>query len=110
MAAKIKFLMDEHVDVDVTRALRGRGVDVLTVQDVGLTHTDDDRIITLALEQGRVVFTQDADFLRWHQRATPHAGIAYVHRQTPIGRIVRGLLLIYDVLTDEDIRGQIEFL
>ena len=63
MAAEIKFLMDEHVLAAVTRGLQARGVDVLTVQDADLAHTADDRILAYALEQGRVVFTQDEDFL-----------------------------------------------
>jgi len=110
MAAEIKFLMDEHVDIDITRSLRARGVDVITAQEAGLDHTRDDIIITFALEHERVIFTQDADFLAWHQRGTPHAGIVYIHRQAAIGVILRSLLVIHDVLTPEEIRGRVEFL
>ena len=58
----------------------------------------------------RVIFTQDAGFLAWHQRGVPHAGIAYAHQQAPIGVVVRGLFLIRDVLTAEEVRGRVEFL
>ncbi len=110
MAVEVRFLTDEHVDIDITRGLRARGLDVLTVQEAGLIQADDQRIIAFALEHDRVIFTQDADFLALHQRGVPHAGIAYVHQQAPIGVVVRGLLLIHDVLTMEDIRGKVEFL
>ncbi len=110
MAIEIKFLADEHVDIDITRGLRARGVDVLTVQEAGLAHTDDALILAFGLEHDRVIFTQDADFLAWHQRGVPHAGIAYVHQQASIGTVVRGLLLIHEMLTAEEIRGKVEFL
>jgi uncharacterized protein with PIN domain len=110
MAAEIKFLMDEHVPAAVTRGLQARGVDALTAQDAHLAHTADDRILAYALEQGRVVFTQDEDFLAEHQRGTPHAGMVYAHQQTSIGVIVRGLLLIHGVFTPDDMRGHLEYL
>ena len=102
--------MDEHIDIDITRSLQARGVDVLTVQEAGLDQTADNIILDFALKNERVIFTQDTDFLAWNQRGTPHAGIAYVHRQTAIGVIVRGLLLIHDTLTSEEMRGRVEFL
>jgi hypothetical protein len=39
-----------------------------------------------------------------------HSGIAYAPQQTPIGNIVRGLMLIYQVLEPEDMVNHVEFL
>ena len=36
MADRLRFYMDEHVPKAVTEGLRGRGVDVITVQELGL--------------------------------------------------------------------------
>ncbi len=110
MADKIKFLMDEHVDEAVTRGLQMRGVDVFTVQEAGLAHTPDLVILVYALEHERVIFTQDQDFLAAHESGKPHAGLAYANRQIAIGAIVRGLMLIYDVLTPDEMRGHLEYL
>ena len=110
MAEKIKFYMDEHVPSAVTKGLRLRGVDVLTAQEVGMLEADDEDHLALATDQGRVVFTQDADFLRLHAEGTSHAGIVYVRQQTPIGYIVRGLMLVYQVLEPEDMQNHVEFL
>jgi len=63
----------------------------------------------LATNQGRVVFTQDADFLRLHAMGIEHAGIAYAPQQTPVGPLVRGLMLIYQVLESEDMHNHVEF-
>lgn len=110
MAVDIKFLMDEHVPLAITRGLQKREVDVLTVQEAGLDHIDDRLILAFALEHERVIFTQDEDFLALNQEGVKHAGIVYVHQQTPIGAVLRGLLLVHEALTQEEMRGKVEFL
>lgn len=75
-----------------------------------MLEADDEEHVALALRTGRVIFTQDADFLRLHAAAHPHAGIVYAPQQTPIGAIVRGLMLIYDAASSEDMAGHVEFL
>ena len=63
-----------------------------------------------ALMEGRVIFTQDEDFLRLHDSGVTHAGIAFAPQRTSIGEIIRGLMLMYQVLDAEDMRGQVEFI
>jgi hypothetical protein len=74
-----------------------------------LEASDQDHL-ALAMSQGRVVFTQDADFLRLHAAGISHAGIAYVRQQLPVGYIIRGLMLIYQMLEPEDMQNHVEFL
>jgi hypothetical protein len=57
-----------------------------------------------------VLFTQDTDFLRLHARGIRHPGIAYARQQTPVGEMVRGLMLIYQVLEPVDMQNHVEFL
>ena len=110
MAEPIKFYMDEHVPRAVAEGLRRRGVDVLRAQEAGMLEADDERHLAFALSQGRVIFTQDADFLRLHAAGLPHAGIVYAPQQTSIGAVVRGLMLISDILSSGDMAGHVEFL
>lgn len=110
MAEHLKFYLDEHVSQAVAAGLRRRGVDVLTVLDVGMLGADDEAHLALATEQGRIIFTQDADFLRLHAVGIEHSGIIYVPQQTSIGYILRGLMLIYEVLDPADLRNRVEFL
>ncbi|HLI27413.1 MAG TPA: DUF5615 family PIN-like protein [Chloroflexota bacterium] len=102
--------MDEHVPRAVTEGLRRRGVDVLTAQEAGLLHLMDAQHLTFARNAGRVIVTQDADFLRLHAAGHAHAGIVYAPQQTPIGAMVRGLMLIHDIVTPAEMMNHVEFL
>ena len=110
MANNIGFYMDENVPSAVTHGLRLRGVEVVTTQDAGLIGASDEAQLNLAASQDRVLFSQDADFLGLHQQGLAHAGLAYAPQWMSIGDLVRGLLLIHDVLTPEEMRGRVEFL
>ena len=110
MTDRIKFYMDEHVAKSVTEGLRRRGVDVVTVQELGLHAADDRRHLERAVQEGRVVVTQDTDFLRLHAAGVSHRGIVYAPQQTPVPQMLRGLMLIHDVLSSEDMIRHVEFL
>ena len=57
-----------------------------------------------------MLFTQDEDFLRLHAAGAEHAGIAYAPQGASVGEIVRGLMLIYQVLESDDVTGHVEYL
>ena len=59
----IQLLMDVQVHSAITDGLRSRGVDVLTAQEDGSREFSDERLLDRAGELGRVLFTQDMDFL-----------------------------------------------
>lgn len=106
----IRFYTDVHVPRSVTLALRRRGVDVLTAQDRRLERAEDSEHLDLAAREGRVLVTQDSDFLILSAAGASHAGIAYVRQGVPVGRIVSGLLLLYNVLTADEMINRIEYL
>jgi predicted nuclease of predicted toxin-antitoxin system len=110
MSATIKFYTDEHVPSAVVRGLRHRGVNVLTTQEAGMLGATDEEHLALASREGRVIFTQDDDFLRLHAAGVEHAGIVYARQQTGIGEIVRGLMLVYQVLEPDEMKNHVEFL
>lgn len=111
MTDRIQFHLDENVDPDVARALRRHGIDVTTTVEVGLLTKDDDAQLAYAHQEGRVIVTHDADFLRMDAKGIAHAGIAYCHKSTrSLGEIIRSLMLICEVLTPEEIQDRVEFL
>ena len=55
--------MDVHVHRAITDGLRARGVDVRTAQEDGSREFSDEQLLDRASELGRVLFTQDMDFL-----------------------------------------------
>lgn len=105
----IRFYTDEHVSRAVVGALRARGADVRTVVEAGLLGASDAEHLAYAARERRVLFTQDDDFLRL-AASHAHAGIVYAPQRTPVGEVVRGLTLIFHVLTADEMAGRIEFL
>lgn len=108
--AEIRFYTDEHVSRAVIRGLRQRGVDVLTLPEADTMGATDEVHLAFALSQSRVIFTQDADFLRLAAQGRPHAGIVYAPQATPVGKAIYGLMLIYQLLDAEEMTNQIEFI
>lgn len=110
MSNAIKYYTDEHIASAIVAGLRRRGIDVLTTPEAGLLGASDEAQLSLATEQGRVLFTQDDDFLKLHAQDVNHYGIVYVQQGKSIGEMVRGLYFIYQMLGVEDMRNHVEFL
>ena len=108
--AKIKFYTDEHVSKAVVMGLRRRGVDVLTVPEAGTLGASDEEHLRRAREEGRIIFTQDDDFLRLAVAGADHGGIVYTTQENTIGEIIYGLMLIHQVLEAEEMMGHVEYL
>lgn len=109
--SRVRFQLDEHISHAVAEALRRRGIDVLTIDEAGLRTASDEEIMDQSTLAGRVIVTNDSDFLALHQAARRHAGIAFCSRGAQgIGRVVAGLVLIYEVLEPDEMAGQVEFL
>ncbi len=90
--------------------LRRRGVDVLTVAEAGSRGASDEVILGIAGETERVIFTQDDDFLRLAVIVHDHRGIVYTSQENTVGEIIRGLMLIHQVLEAEEMVGHVEYL
>ncbi|MCU0543304.1 MAG: hypothetical protein MUE44_14215 [Oscillatoriaceae cyanobacterium Prado104] len=57
------------------------------------------------------MFTQDTDFLRLHHAGLSHSGIVYCPQTSKsIGEILRGLVLMWEVLNAEEMKGRLEYL
>ena len=110
MGQPVRLYADEQIARAVVRGLRERGVDVLTAAEAGLLGASDEKHLALARNQGRVILTQDDDFLRLHAAGVEHAGIVYAAQGTRIGDIIRGLMLIHDLLEAEEMVKHVEFL
>jgi predicted nuclease of predicted toxin-antitoxin system len=107
----IRFHLDESVSPAIADGLRRRGIDVTASRDVGLLGASDETQLSFAVAAGRVIFTQDDDFLAMAKQGAEHCGIVYCHQHArTIGQILGGLLLIADCLTAEEMRNHLEFL
>ena len=107
----MRFHLDEHVAPAIAEGLRRRGIDVTTTVDAALLSAPDEDHILFAKREGRVIVTQDTDFLRNAAGDQTHFGIAYYPQgKRSIGEIIRHLALMHDVIGDEEMRGRIEYL
>jgi predicted nuclease of predicted toxin-antitoxin system len=111
VAERIRFHLDEQVDPDIARALRRYDIDLTTTIEVGLRTQSDAVQLTFVRQQGRVLITHDTDFLRLARQNTDHPGIAFGDRTTrSIGDMIRSLILIYEILTPDEMKGRVEYL
>lgn len=111
----VPLYMDEHVASDITRGLRERGVDVLTVQEDGREGEADPQLLDRATELGRVVFTRDTDFLRKASRrqrsGESFCGVVYGHQlRVSIGECVADLELLAKACEPEEFENQVQYL
>ncbi len=106
----LSLLCDEHIPYPVIEGLRRRGIDVVVVQQAGLRSAPDPTILDAARQQGRVLYTCDADFLRLHAAGAPHGGILYHHLNAYAYReAIRRVGLACEVFSPGEVRGRVEF-
>ena len=111
----IRLYMDVHVPYALTFELRLRGVDVLTAQEDGTGKLEDSKLLDRASTLGRVLVTQDEDFLKEAARrqeiALSFAGVVFAPQlEVTIGQCVRDLELIAVASDLEDWINWVEFL
>lgn len=106
-----------HLDHDlnrcnaIARALRQKEIDVTLSRQIGLAAASDDEQLAQALQAGRVIVTHDAHFIGFWRRQTQHAGIVHCHQgELSVGDVIRGLVLIWETCSPEEMIGSIIFL
>lgn len=107
---KVRYYLDENVQVVIAEQLTRRGIDVLTVRDLGLLGDEDINHLQRATELGRVLCTHDADYVEMAVSGVEHAGIVigkqYKHT---IGDWVNFLELVHGVYEAEEMRNLVEY-
>ena len=99
------------MDHAVARGLRRAELDVITTAEAGLLGTPDTAQLAHAHRTGRIMVTQDRDYLRLHHLGTPHSGIAYSPRDSrSISELVEMLMLIDAVYEPEEMIGHLEYI
>jgi hypothetical protein len=95
----------------IANGLRQHGVDVTTTSEAGLLGATDVEHAAYALPLGRIIVTQDRDFLRIHAAGVPHAGIAYCEKDMrTIGEMIDALVLLWEIYEPQEMAGRVEYL
>ena len=111
MAASIRLYLDECLTPRIATQLRRRGIDVVSVHEVGLTGDTDANHLARAAALGRVLVTADVDFLVMVANGVSHAGIVFgVQEELSLGDWVRALELLCAVYDAEEMVDHVEYL
>lgn len=107
----LRYLFDEHVHGAIAPQLQLHGIDVLTAADAAIAGREvtDVELLRFASQQGRVLVTQDRDFIRLATTQAPHAGIILVQRRLSIGQYVEYLDLMARVVEPDEMRDRLVF-
>ncbi len=108
----MKIYADENIETSIIDGLRRRRITVHSAVELGYCGKSDKFHLSKAEELDAVVLTHDVDFLIMASSpGVTHRGIIFTHsKNTSIGDCIRGVELIANVLTDSDMRNNIEFL
>jgi hypothetical protein len=111
----IPLYMDHNVHGDITDGVRRRGIDCITAEDDGMAAAGDPRLLERATELGRAFFSHDADLLsiahEWQLSGREFAGVIYTRQLgITIGRAVRDLEFVLNILDAAEIRNQVVYL
>ena len=113
----LRLAADENFNGDIVRGLLRRNpkLDIVRVQDVGLSGADDPSVLQWAADQGRVIVTHDISTLAKHAfdriaAAQPMPGVFEVQSVAPVGQAIDDLILLAECSVDGEWEGQVRFL
>jgi hypothetical protein len=113
----LRFLADENFNNDIIRGVRRRNglVDIVRVQDVGLTGADDPAVLEWAASQLRILLTHDVSTMTRHtydrvRKRQPMPGVFEVSRKVPLSLAIEEIELLAVCSTDGEWEGQVRYL
>jgi hypothetical protein len=113
----LRLAADENFNNDVVRGLwrRKPELDIVRIQDVGLSGADDPTVLEWAAREGRVLLTHDVTTMTGYayervRAGQPMPGIFEVSRAVPIGRAIEDILLLAECSLENEWEGQVRYL
>jgi hypothetical protein len=109
--SKPRFYLDENMDPEIARQLVRKGIDAVSVRDLGFLGRDDAWHLQHATELGCVLCTHDVDFIVLATQVSEDAGIAWSsHNGSSLGGWVRALSELYANETAESMTNTFHYL
>jgi hypothetical protein len=113
----LRLLADENFNNQIVRGILRRNpkIDIVRVQDVGLSEADDPTVLDWAAQQNRVLLTNDVTTMTRYayervRAGLPMPGVFEVSRSVPIGLAIEEILLIAECSRDGEWEGQVRYL
>lgn len=108
---------DENFNNNIVRGLfrRNPQLDIVRIQDVGLSGADDLTILEWAAEEGRVLLTHDVSTITHYAYGRIRAGkwmpgVFEVSRNVPVAVAIEDILLLAECSLDDEWKGQVRYL
>jgi hypothetical protein len=113
----LRLAIDEDFNNRILRGLLRRRpeMDIVRVQDAGLTGSGDAEVLEWAARDGRVLLTHDVTTMKQYvderiAKELPMPGVFEVSQQTPIAQVIKDILLLAECRLAGEWEGQIRFL
>jgi hypothetical protein len=113
----LRFVADENFNNDIVRGARRRhpAIDIVRVQDEGLSGAEDPIVLAWAADAGRVVLTHDVSTMTRYaydrvREGKPMPGVFEVTREVPIGVAIDEILLLAECSLPGEWEGQVRYL
>jgi hypothetical protein len=113
----LRLAADENFNADIIRGLHRRlpELDIVRVQDAGLSGADDSAVLEWAAKEGRILLTHDIATLVGHALARvaagqPMLGVFAARSGGPIGSTIEDLALLAECSAHDEWDGQVRFL
>ena len=111
------FAADENLDSAIVRGVLRRDptLNILRIQDAGLSGADDPRVLEWAAREGRVLLTHDVATITAYayervREGKEMPGVIEVGAKVAIGQAIEDTLLIAESSLEEEWSGQILYL
>lgn len=113
----LKLLADENFDNTIIRGLfrRRPKIDIIRVQDVGLSGKDDPTVLAWSAQEGRTLLTHDVSTITRYayervKAGQPMPGVIEISQDAPIGKVIEDVLVTVECSQEEELEGQILYL
>jgi len=113
----LRIAVDENFNNNIVRGLirRNPNIDIIRIQDVGLSGADDPIVLEWAAKQERILLTHDASTITLYayeriKSGQRMPGVFEVSTSAPIGPIIEDILLLVDLSFENEWEGKIIFL
>ena len=111
MEQSIGFYFDENMPEEAATQLASLGIDVMTTQEVSREGKGDLDQLRFATRLGRVICSQDKDFLVLARTHPIHCGIAFTRfKSSEIGALVTALRELHSTETSETMKNILRYL
>jgi hypothetical protein len=110
------YLDEDAMGNPLVKALRSRGVELVTALEVGMIEREDEEHLKYAASEGLTLYSFNrGDYVDLHTRfletQVHHAGIILSsHNRYSVGEQMRRLIRLVETLSAEDMKDRMEFL